>query len=209
SQEITVHRGAGAYICGEETGLISSLEGGRGQPRLKPPCPAVSGLYGMPTSVNNVETLPNVPHIIARGADWFLSIGTANSPGTQIVSVSATVQRPGNYELPLGVTLRELLEEHAGGLLPGRKLKAVQPGGASSPVLLPEHLDLPLDFDSVPAAGSILGTAGVIVFDDTVCMVRTALYYAEFFSHESCGQWGRKSVVEGRWEARRGGGGVR
>lgn len=188
SQEITVHRGAGAYICGEETGLLSSLEGGRGQPRLKPPFPAVSGLYGMPTVVNNVETLSNVPHIIERGADWFLSIGTEKSPGTKIFSVSGKVRRPGNYELPLGVTLRELLEEHAGGLLPGSELKAVQPGGASSPVLMPEHYDLPLDFDSVPAAGSILGTAGVIVFDQSVCMVRTALYYADFFSHESCGQ---------------------
>lgn len=188
SQEITVHRGAGAYICGEETGLLSSLEGGRGEPRLKPPFPAVSGLYGMPTIVNNVETLCNVPHIVDRGADWFLSIGTEKSPGPKIFSVSGKVNRPGNYELPLGVTLRELLEEHAGGLLPGSTLKAVQPGGASSPVLLPEHMDLPLDFDSVPAAGSILGTAGVMVFDQTVCMVRTALYYADFFSHESCGQ---------------------
>jgi len=188
SQEITVHRGAGAYICGEETGLLSSLEGGRGEPRLKPPFPAVSGLYGMPTIVNNVETLCNVPFIIDRGADWFLSIGTEKSPGPKIFSVSGKVRRPGNYELPLGVTLRELIEEHAGGLLPGSELKAVQPGGASSPVLLPEHLDIPLDFDSVPAAGSILGTAGVMVFDQSVCMVRTALYYADFFSHESCGQ---------------------
>jgi len=188
SQEITIHRGAGAYICGEETGLLSSLEGGRGEPRIKPPFPAVSGLYGCPTVVNNVETLCNVPFIVDRGAEWFLSIGTEKSPGTKIFSVSGKVRRPGNYELPLGVTLRELLEEHAGGLLPGRTLKAVQPGGASSPVLLPEHLDIPLDFDSVQAAGSILGTAGVIVFDDTVCMVRTALYYADFFSHESCGQ---------------------
>lgn len=188
TQEITVHRGAGAYICGEETGLISSLEGGRGEPRLKPPFPAVSGLYGMPTIVNNVETLCNVPFIIDRGADWFLSIGTEKSPGPKIFSVSGCVNRPGNYELPLGVTLRELIEEHAGGLREGSTLKAVQPGGASSPVLLPEHYDLPLDFDSVPAAGSILGTAGVMVFDQNACMVRTALYYADFFSHESCGQ---------------------
>src|SRR5690606_12776974 len=182
SQEITVHRGAGAYICGEETGLISSLEGGRGQPRLKPPFPAVSGLYGMPTIVNNVETLSNVPHIVARGADWFLSIGTEKSPGTKIFSVSGCVNRPGNYELPLGVSLREWIEEQAGGLKAGSTLKAVQPGGASSPVLLPEHYDIHLDFDSVPAAGSILGTAGVMVFDQNACMVRTALYYADFFS---------------------------
>ncbi|OUM99644.1 MAG: NADH oxidoreductase (quinone) subunit F [Firmicutes bacterium ZCTH02-B6] len=187
SQEIVVHRGAGAYICGEETGLLSSLEGGRGEPRNKPPFPAVAGLYGMPTVVNNVETLCNVPFIIDRGADWFLSIGTEKSPGTKIFSVSGAVNRPGNYELPLGVTLGELLEV-AGGLKPGSKLKAVQPGGASSPVLLPNNLDLPLDFDSVQQAGSILGTAGVMVFDQNVCMVRTALYYADFFSHESCGQ---------------------
>ncbi|MFS8628047.1 MAG: NADH-quinone oxidoreductase subunit NuoF [Limnochordales bacterium] len=188
SQEIVVHRGAGAYICGEETGLLSSLEGGRGEPRIKPPFPATAGLYGMPTVVNNVETLCNVPFIIDRGADWFLSIGTPKSPGTKLFSVSGMVRRPGNYELPLGITLRELIFEVAGGLLPGRTLKAVQPGGASSPVLLPEHLDLPLDFDSVQQAGSILGTAGVMVFDETVCMVRTALYYADFFAHESCGQ---------------------
>src|SRR5690606_40585989 len=135
SQEIVVHRGAGAYICGEETGLLSSLEGGRGEPRNKPPFPAVAGLYGMPTVVNNVETLCNVPFIIDRGADWFLSIGTEKSPGTKIFSVSGAVNRPGNYELPLGVTLGELIEV-AGGLKPGSKLKAVQPGGASSPVLL-------------------------------------------------------------------------
>ncbi len=188
SQEIVVHRGAGAYICGEETGLLSSLEGGRGEPRNKPPFPAVAGLYGMPTVVNNVETLCNVPFIVERGADWFLSIGTENSPGTKLFSVSGMVRRPGNYELPLGITMRELIFDVAGGLLPGRTLKAVQPGGASSPVLLPEHLDLPLDFDTVQKAGSILGTAGVMVFDETVCMVRTALYYADFFSHESCGQ---------------------
>lgn len=187
TQEITVHRGAGAYICGEETGLLSSLEGGRGQPRLKPPFPAVSGLYGMPTIINNVETLSNVPHIVKNGADWFKSMGTEKSPGPKIFSVSGKVQRPGNYELPLGVTFGEILEL-AGGLLPGRKLKAFQPGGASAPVLLPEHVDLPLDFDSAMAAGSMLGTAGVIVFDDTVCMVRAAQYYADFFSHESCGQ---------------------
>ncbi|HEY8497093.1 MAG TPA: NADH-quinone oxidoreductase subunit NuoF [Limnochordales bacterium] len=187
SQEIVVHRGAGAYICGEETGLLSSLEGGRGEPRNKPPFPAVAGLYGMPTVVNNVETLCNVPFIIDRGADWFLSIGTEKSPGTKIFSVSGAVNRPGNYELPLGVTLGELIEV-AGGMKPGSKLKAVQPGGASSPVLLSNNLDLPLDFDSVQQAGSILGTAGVMIFDQHVCMVRTALYYADFFSHESCGQ---------------------
>ncbi len=167
---------------------MSSLEGGRGEPRIKPPFPAVAGLYGMPTVVNNVETLCNVPFIVERGADWFLSIGTENSPGTKLFSVSGMVKRPGNYELPLGITMRELIYDVAGGLLPGRTLKAVQPGGASSPVLLPEHLDLPLDFDTVQKAGSILGTAGVMVFDNTVCLVRAALYYADFFAHESCGQ---------------------
>lgn len=187
NQHITVHRGAGAYICGEETGLLSSLEGGRGQPRLKPPFPAVSGLYGMPTLVNNVETLSNVPHIVYRGADWFRSLGTEKSPGPKIYSVSGKVKRPGNYELPLGVTFAELLDL-AGGLHDGRKLKGFQPGGASAPILTPEHVDVPLDFDSAMAAGSMLGTAGVIVFDDTVCLVRVARYYADFFSHESCGQ---------------------
>lgn len=188
SQEIVVHRAAGAYICGEETGLLSSLEGGRGEPRNKPPFPAVAGLYGMPTVVNNVETLSNVPFIIDRGADWFLSIGTEKSPGTKLFSVSGSVRRPGNFELPLGITMRELIEDVCGGMLPGSTLKAVQPGGASSPVLLPEHMDLPLDFDTVQQAGSILGTAGVMVFDQNACMVRTALYYADFFAHESCGQ---------------------
>lgn len=210
SQEITVHRGAGAYICGEETGLLSSLEGGRGQPRLKPPFPAVSGLYGMPTIVNNVETLCNVPHIVVRGVEWYRSIGTEKSPGPKIYSVSGKVKRPGNYELPLGVTFAEILDL-AGGLHDGRTLKAFQPGGASAPVLLPEHVDVPLDFDSTMEAGSMLGTAGVIVFDDTVCMVEVAKYYADFFSHESCGQctpcregtaW--KSRILARLEAGRG-----
>ncbi len=187
SQEITVHRAAGAYICGEETGLLSSLEGGRGEPRLKPPFPAVSGLYGMPTIVNNVETLANVPPIIERGASWYRTLGTEKSPGTKIYSVSGMVERPGNYELPLGVTMREILEL-AGGVRNGRKLKAFQPGGASAPILLPEHLDVPLDFESAAEAGSMLGTAGVVVFDETVCLIKTAKYYADFFAHESCGQ---------------------
>src|SRR5690606_20399044 len=140
-----------AYICGEETGLLSSLEGGRGEPRLKPPFPAVAGLYAMPTIVNNVETLSCVPHIITRGADWFKSIGTERSPGPKIFCVSGQVQRPGNYELPLGTPLREVIYEYAGGLRPGRRLKAVLPGGGSSGCLLEEHLDTPMDFDSVAA----------------------------------------------------------
>lgn len=186
--EIVPHRGAGAYICGEETGLLSSLEGGRGEPRLKPPFPAVQGLYAKPTIVNNVETLSNVPHIIARGADWFKSIGTERSPGPKIYSVSGLVKKPGNYELPLGVTLREVIFEHAGGMLDGRKFKAAQPGGGSSGVLVEQHLDTPMDFDSIMAAGSMLGTAGVIVFDNTTCMVQVGVYLNRFYANESCGQ---------------------
>lgn len=186
--EIVVHRGAGAYICGEETGLLSSLEGGRGEPRLKPPFPAVAGLYAMPTIVNNVETLSCVPHIITRGADWFKSIGTERSPGPKIFCVSGQVQRPGNYELPLGTPLREVIYEYAGGLRPGRRLKAVLPGGGSSGCLLEEHLDTPMDFDSVAAAGSMLGSAGVIVLDDSTCIVKAAVALARFYANESCGQ---------------------
>jgi NADH-quinone oxidoreductase subunit F len=187
SQEIVIHRGAGAYICGEETALLNSLEGRRGEPRLKPPFPAVAGLYGMPTVVNNVETLSCVPHIVARGAEWFAGIGPEKSPGPKIFSVSGQVRRPGNYELPLGTTTRELLE-HAGGLFSGRELKAFQPGGGSAGVLLPEHLDVPLDFDSVMAAGSMLGSAAVIVVDDSTCMVRAAMWLTQFYANESCGQ---------------------
>lgn len=188
SQEIVVHRGAGAYICGEESALLNSLEGKRGEPRVKPPFPAVVGLYGMPTIINNVETLSCVPHIIERGADWFLSIGPAGSPGPKIFTVSGLVRRPGNYELPMGVSLRELLFEHAGGMLPGRKFKAVQPGGGSTPLLVEQHLDTPMDFDSVRQAGSMLGTAGVMVYDDTVSMATVAAYLARFYANESCGQ---------------------
>ncbi|MFO7173235.1 MAG: NADH-quinone oxidoreductase subunit NuoF [Bacillota bacterium] len=188
SQEIVVHRGAGAYICGEESALLNSLEGKRGEPRLKPPFPAVVGLYGMPTIVNNVETLSCVPHIINRGAEWFASIGPASSPGPKIYSVSGLVRRPGNYELPMGVTLRELIFEHAGGMLPGRTFKAASPGGSSTPILVEQHLDTPLDFDSVRAAGSMLGTAGVIVYDNTVSMPKVAEYFSRFYAGESCGQ---------------------
>lgn len=191
SQEITVHRGASAYICGEESALLNSLEGRRGEPRVKPPFPAVVGLYGCPTIINNVETISNVPHIIKNGWEWYTKI-TANpdnpkSCGPKIFTVSGCVQRPGNYELPMGVKLRDVIEI-AGGLRPGRKLKAVQPGGSSTPMLTPEHLDVPMDFESVAAAGSLLGTAAVIVYDDTVDLVDVALYWARFYSHESCGQ---------------------
>lgn len=191
SQEITVHRGASAYICGEESALLNSLEGRRGEPRVKPPFPAVVGLYGCPTIINNVETISNVPHIIKNGWEWYTKI-TANpdnpkSCGPKIFTVSGCVQRPGNYELPMGVKLRDVIEI-AGGLRPGRKLKAVQPGGSSTPMLTPDHLDVPMDFESVAAAGSLLGTAAVIVYDDTVDLVDVALYWARFYSHESCGQ---------------------
>lgn len=188
SQNIVIHRGAGAYICGEETGLLSSLEGGRGEPRLKPPFPAVKGLYQKPTVINNVETLCNVPHIVVRGADWFRSMGTEKSPGPKIFSVSGMVQRPGNYELPLGVTLRHVIFDVAGGMLEGRRFKCAQPGGGSSPLLTEEHLDLPLDFDSVMQAGSMLGTAGVMVYDDSVDLVQAAQYLLRFYAAESCGQ---------------------
>ncbi|MEW6045054.1 MAG: NADH-quinone oxidoreductase subunit NuoF [Bacillota bacterium] len=188
SLEIAIHRGAGAYICGEETGLLSSLEGRRGEPRIRPPFPATAGLYGMPTVVNNVETLACIPPIISRGAQWFASIGSPKSPGPKIFSVSGRVRRPGNYELPLGTPLREILFEHAGGLEPGRRLKAVLPGGGSSPLLTEAHLDVPMDFDSVAQAGSMLGSAGVIVLDDRDCIVRAARVLAEFYAHESCGQ---------------------
>lgn len=187
SLDVVVHRGAGAYICGEETGLLDSLEGRRGEPRLKPPFPAVVGLYGMPTVVNNVETLACIPSIVDRGAEWFASIGSPTSPGPKVFSVSGRVRRPGNYELPLGTPLGEIMER-AGGLRPGRRLKAVQPGGGSSPILTAEHLDVPMDFDSVAKAGSMLGSGAVMVLDDTDCIVHAAAVLLDFYAHESCGQ---------------------
>jgi NADH-quinone oxidoreductase subunit F len=186
--EVLVHRGAGAYICGEETGLLESLEGKRGQPRMKPPFPAISGLYRCPTVVNNVETLSNIPHIVLRGADWYAAIGPPKSSGPRLFSVSGHVTRPGNYELPMSVTLRELIFEHAGGMRNGRHLKAVIPGGSSAPVLTGQHLDLSMDFDSLAAAGSMGGSGGVIVMDDTTCMVRVGEIVSRFYHHESCGQ---------------------
>ncbi|MHB9145983.1 MAG: NADH-quinone oxidoreductase subunit NuoF [Symbiobacteriia bacterium] len=188
SQEIIVHRGAGAYICGEETGLLNSLEGRRGEPRLKPPFPALAGLYAMPTVINNVETLSNLPHIVTRGASWYTSMGTEKSPGIKIFSVSGTVQRPGNYELPLGISLRDLIFDVAGGLLPGRKFKAVQPGGGSAPLLIEKHLDVTLDYEAIAAAGSMLGSGAVMVYDDSVCMVKAAEILTSFYAAESCGQ---------------------
>jgi NADH-quinone oxidoreductase subunit F len=186
--EVWVHRGAGAYICGEETGLIESLEGKRAYPRIKPPFPAIYGLFGCPTIVNNVETLACVPWIVLRGADWFRGIGPEKSPGPKLFCVSGHVVRPGTYELPMGTPLREIVYTHAGGIPNGRALKGVIPGGASMPVFTPAEIDVPMDMDSVQKAGSFLGSAGVIVMDDSVCMVWVLMVLERFFHHESCGQ---------------------
>jgi NADH-quinone oxidoreductase subunit F len=186
--ELVVHRGAGAYICGEETALLDALEGKRGNPRLKPPFPAVQGLYGGPTLINNVETLSNVPHIIANGADWFKGFGTEQSPGTKVVSVSGCVQRPGNYEVELGIPTRELICDLAGGPEEGHEVKAFYPGGSSSPVLTPAELDLPYSFEAMADAGSMLGSGSIIVADDRVSIPDMALRTARFYHHESCGK---------------------
>jgi NADH-quinone oxidoreductase subunit F len=185
-----VYRGAGAYICGEETALLESLEGRRPMPRSRPPFPAVAGLYGRPTVVNNVETLVNVPHIIRRGAQWYLGIGAGpKSPGPKIFCLSGAVRRPGNYEVPLGaVTLRELIDEYGGGVLPGRTIKGVLPAGVSAPILPSSQLDASLDYESIAAAGSALGSASLIVLDDSVGAVAAATRMIEFFRHESCGK---------------------
>jgi NADH-quinone oxidoreductase subunit F len=187
--ELVVHRGAGAYIAGEETALLDSLEGKRANPRLKPPFPAVQGLYDGPTLINNVETLSTVPHIVASGADWFKGFGTEQSPGTKVVSVSGDVKRPGNYEVELGIPTRVLIEELAGGPLDGREIKGFFPGGSSSPVLTAdEGLDVPYSFEAMADAGSMLGSGSVIVFDDTTSVVELALRTARFYHHESCGK---------------------
>jgi NADH-quinone oxidoreductase subunit F len=185
---IHIHCGAGAYICGEETAMLESLEGKRAQPRLKPPFPAVAGLYASPTVINNVETLACVPHIVMRGADWFRGIGPDKSPGPKLYCVSGQVRKPGLYELPMGIPLRELVEDHAGGPLPGRRIKAVIPGGVSAPMIPESGLEVGMDFDSLAAVGSMLGSAGVIVIDDSTCMVKVATRIVEFFHHESCGK---------------------
>jgi len=180
--------GAGAYICGEETALMESLEGKKGFPRFKPPFPANYGLYGRPTTVNNTETLASVPVILEKGADWFLKLGKPNNGGTKIFSVSGHVNKPGNFEVPLGIPFSELLAM-AGGVRHGRKLKAVIPGGTSMPVL-PAHImmDLAMDYDSIMKAGSMLGSGGVIVMDDKTCMVQALQNISQFYAHESCGQ---------------------
>jgi NADH-quinone oxidoreductase subunit F len=185
--DVVVHAGAGAYICGEETALLDSLEGYRGQPRLKPPFPAVAGLYASPTVVNNVESIASVPGIVANGAEWFTSMGTEKSAGFGFFSLSGHVTRPGQYEAPLGITLRELLDM-AGGIREGHRLKFWTPGGSSTPIFTEEHLDTPLDFESVGAAGSMLGTRALQIFDETTCVVRAVGRWIAFYAHESCGK---------------------
>ncbi|MBY6437648.1 NADH dehydrogenase subunit F [Rhodococcoides kroppenstedtii] len=185
--ELVVHAGAGAYICGEETALLDSLEGRRGQPRLRPPFPAVAGLYAGPTVVNNVESIASVPSILANGVDWFRSMGSEKSPGFTLYSLSGHVERPGQYEAPLGITLRELLT-HAGGVRAGHELKFWTPGGSSTPIFTAEHLDVPLDYEGVAAAGSMLGTKALQIFDETTCVVRAVRRWSEFYAHESCGK---------------------
>ena len=186
--DLLVHRGAGAYICGEETALLESIEGRRGHPRLKPPFPAVVGLYGCPTVINNVETLANVPHIVKNGPEWYVGIGVERNTGTRLFGVSGHVCKRGVYEFPMGIPLRELVYDHCGGTRDGRALKAVVPGGSSVPVLTADQVDVSLDFDSVAKAGSMLGSAGVIVMDESTCMVRAVTRITRFYAEESCGQ---------------------
>ncbi|MCA1830868.1 MAG: NADH-quinone oxidoreductase subunit NuoF, partial [Actinobacteria bacterium] len=187
--DFIIHRGAGAYICGEETALLEALEGRRGQPRLRPPFPAIAGLFAKPTVVNNVETFACVPHIITKGADWFKSFGTEKSPGTKMYCLSGDVERPGNYEMPLGTTARDLIFGLAGGIKDGKQLKAFTPGGASSvPIMTAEKVDTQMDWESIAAAGSLFGTGAIIVFAEDACILRAALRYARFYAHESCGK---------------------
>ncbi len=185
--DIDVHAGAGAYICGEETALLDSLEGRRGQPRLKPPFPAVAGLYARPTVVNNVETIANIPTIARNGAEWLRQMGTEKSPGFKLFSVSGHVNRPGVFECALGTTMRELLD-YAGGVRDGHELKFWVPGGSSVPLLMPEHLDVPMTYEDMQAAGTMLGTATVMVFDETTSVVRAISRWIHFYKHESCGK---------------------
>jgi NADH-quinone oxidoreductase subunit F len=195
--DVTVHAGAGAYICGEETALLDSLEGRRGQPRLKPPFPAVAGLYARPTVVNNVESIASIPPILLHGADWFKGMGTDKSTGFGIFSLSGHVKRPGQFEAPLGITLRELLDMAGGMRDPQHKLKFWTPGGSSTPLFTDAHLDVPLDFESVAAAGSMLGTRALQIFDDTTCVVRATERWTDFYKHESCGKC--TPCREGTW----------
>jgi NADH-quinone oxidoreductase subunit F len=185
--ELCTHTGAGAYECGEETALLNSLEGLRGYPRIKPPFPAVVGLYGGPTVINNVETLSNVPHILLKGADWYSKLGSPKNGGTRLFCLSGHINRPGVYELPMGFPLRRMIEEIGGGVPGGKKLKAVIPGGSSCPVLTADEIDVAMDYDSVAKIGSMLGSGGVIVLDEDACMVKAAGRIMRFYAHESCG----------------------
>ena len=194
--DVIVHAGAGAYICGEETALLDSLEGRRGQPRLRPPFPAVAGLYASPTVINNVESISSVPSIVNNGAAWFQAMGTEKSKGMTIYSLSGHVARPGQFEAPMGITLRQLLAL-SGGIRAGHQLKFFTPGGSSTPIFTTEQLDVPLDYEAVSAAGSILGTKALQCFDDTVSVVRTTLRWTEFYKHESCGKC--TPCREGSW----------
>ncbi len=194
--DLVLHVGAGAYICGEETALLDSLEGFRGQPRLRPPFPAIAGLYARPTVVNNVESISSVPAIVARGAEWFSSMGTEKSKGMTLYSLSGHVVRPGQFEAPLGITLRELLDM-SGGVREGHQLKFWTPGGSSTPIFTADHLDTPLDYEGVAAAGSMLGTKALQIFDETTCVVRAVLRWSEFYKHESCGKC--TPCREGTW----------
>jgi NADH-quinone oxidoreductase subunit F len=194
--DVVVHAGAGAYICGEETALLEGLEGRRGQPRLRPPFPAVAGLYASPTVINNVESIASVPSIVANGAEWFSSMGTEKSKGFGIFSLSGHVTNPGQYEAPLGITLRQLIDL-AGGIRAGHELKFWTPGGSSTPLLTADHLDVPLDFEGVGEAGSMLGTRALQIFDETTCVVRAVLRWTEFYKHESCGKC--TPCREGTW----------
>jgi NADH-quinone oxidoreductase subunit F len=194
--ELVLHVGAGAYICGEETALLDSLEGFRGQPRLRPPFPAIAGLYAKPTVVNNVESIASVPAIISNGVSWFSAMGTEKSKGFTLYSLSGHVTNPGQFEAPLGITLRELLEI-SGGVRKGHKLKFWTPGGSSTPIFTDQHLDVPLDYEGVAAAGSMLGTKALQIFDETTCIVRAVLRWTEFYKHESCGKC--TPCREGTW----------
>ena len=194
--DVVLHIGAGAYICGEETALLDSLEGFRGQPRLRPPFPAIAGLYAKPTVVNNVESIASVPAIIANGAEWYQSMGTEKSKGATLYSLSGHVNNPGQFEAPLGITLREILEL-AGGVRTGHKLKFWTPGGSSTPLFTDAHLDIPLDYEGVSAAGSMLGTKALQIFDETTCVVRAVLRWTELYKHESCGKC--TPCREGTW----------
>jgi NADH-quinone oxidoreductase subunit F len=186
--DITLHLGAGAYICGEETGLMNSLEGRRGEPRLKPPFPAVSGAFGKPSTINNVETLCAVPHIVVNGGAWYKQWGTEKSPGTKLFCVSGHVRRPGNYEVPLGFNFKEFIFDICGGVPEGRKLKAVIPGGSSVPIMTADEIDVGMDYESFAAAGTMLGAGSVIVMDDTTDIVKQVRRMVDFYAHESCGQ---------------------